>query len=118
MEINRREEARVMIHCRSELESVNVHHHSDILVSCKSVCILLVEASFPFLYLFVNMNIKMYSTSNIIGLEGRCRRINKVHRARAISLVQLPTAEAFILMCHPLSHFSPAQCLIFTQLDL
>lgn len=101
------------------LDIVNAHHHRDILFSCKFVGILLMaEASFPFLFLFVKMNIKMYSTPNIIRLEGRGRQINKVHTARAISLVQLSTAEAFILMSHPLSHFSLAQCLIFTRLDL
>lgn len=42
----------------------------------------------------------------------------KVHRARAISLVQLPTAEPFILMSHLLSHFRPARYLIFICLDL
>lgn len=91
----------------------NVHHHSVILCSCKFV-----GASFHVLFLIVKKNMKTHSTSNVIGLEGRGRWINKAHRARAISSVQLPTAEAFALMSHPLGHFSPAQCLIFIRLDL
>lgn len=119
MEMNCRKEMNTTIHCQRELlEFVNVHQHSDILFSCK----LLWHSADGRSAISLLVPLRQKGHENVRHSKhnraGRQRRANRVRRARAISPLQLPTAEAFILMSHPLSHFSPAQCLIFTRLGL
>lgn len=107
------------IHCQRELlEFVNVHQHSDILFSCK----LLWHTADGRSTISLLVPLRQKGHKNVRHSKhnraGRQRQASRVCRARAIFPVQLPTAEGFILMSHPLSHFSPAQCLIFTRLDL
>lgn len=116
MEMNCSKEMNTTIHCQRELlEFVNVHQHSDILFSCK----LLWHSVDGRSAISLLVPLRQKGHKNVQhSKHNRDGRQSRVCRARAISPLQLPTAEAFILMSHPLSHFSPAQCLIFTRLDL